>query len=114
MVDYASSPQASWSLTDENLAMLIDRLDYWLITEYSKWTTDPDDPEVKQARAKRKREGTKPPPIPVITPVAMRPQEEHERAIENAKALRKLFDPTPDLEPDSVEDTISALDKLLG
>lgn len=62
-----------WSDQDENLAMLVDRLDYWLNSEYRSWITDPDDPEVVRERARRKREGIKPPADPVIFPVAHRP-----------------------------------------
>lgn len=62
-----------WSDQDENLAMLVDRLDYWLNSEYRSWITDPDDPEVKRERERRKREGIKPPADPVIFPVAHRP-----------------------------------------
>lgn len=58
----------------ENLAMLLDRDDYWLNSEYSQWITDPDDPEVKAAREERKRSGTKPPPLPILAPVALRPK----------------------------------------
>jgi len=55
--------------------MLLDRDDYWLNSEYAQWTTDPDDPEVKRAREERKRSGVKPPPTPVIAPVALRPKD---------------------------------------
>lgn len=54
--------------------MLVDRLDYWLTSEYTSWITDPDDPEVKRRRAEQKRAGVKPPPQPMITPVAHRPK----------------------------------------
>lgn len=53
--------------------MLVDRLDYWLNSEYTSWITDPEDPDVKRRRAEQKRAGVKPPPQPVITPVAKRP-----------------------------------------
>lgn len=63
-----------WSYADENLAMFLDRFDYFLRSEYASWITDPDDPEVKAERALRKRQGIKPPPQPLIPPVAWRPQ----------------------------------------
>lgn len=44
-------------------------MSYWLNSEYAKWIVDPDDPEVK---AQRKRK-VKPPPFPLIAPVAHRP-----------------------------------------
>jgi hypothetical protein len=59
----------------ENLAMLVDRDDYWLNSEYSQWVTNPDDPEVKAERARRLKEGIKPPPTPLLRPVAHRPTE---------------------------------------
>lgn len=64
-----------WPDHSENLAMLVDRLDYWLNSEYTSWVTDPDDPEVKRRRAEQKRAGIKPPPQPMITPVAHRPRQ---------------------------------------
>lgn len=53
--------------------MLIDRFDYYLRSEYTSWTTDPNDPEVRAERALRKKRGIKPPPQPLIPPVAWRP-----------------------------------------
>ncbi|MBX4168041.1 hypothetical protein K3M35_05090 [Rhodococcus sp. DMU2021] len=53
--------------------MLLDRDDYWLNSEYAQWTTDPNDPEVKRAREERKN--VKPPPHPIIAPVALRPKD---------------------------------------
>ena len=44
-----------WGYTDENIASLID-------------------PEVKKAHEQRKRSGAKPPPKPIIYPIAQRPQ----------------------------------------
>ncbi|MBM4495406.1 hypothetical protein GS426_02680 [Rhodococcus hoagii] len=48
-----------WSYEAENLAMFLDRFDYFLRSEYASWITDPDDPEVKAERALRKRQGIK-------------------------------------------------------
>ncbi|MCD2153475.1 hypothetical protein LQL77_07095 [Rhodococcus cerastii] len=56
----------------ENLAMLLDRDDFYLNSEYSQWVTDPNDPQVKAERARRLKYGIKPPPVPVLRPVAMR------------------------------------------
>ncbi|RVW03008.1 hypothetical protein [Rhodococcus xishaensis] len=66
----------------ENLAMLVDRDDYWLGSEYRQWTTDPDDPEVKAARARWKASGRKPPPHPLLAPVALRPPQTHAKLVE--------------------------------
>ncbi|MCJ0906226.1 hypothetical protein [Rhodococcus sp. ARC_M6] len=60
----------------ENIAMLVDRDDYWLNSEYANWVSDPDDKaaeaERKRERERRKREGIKPPPTPVLPPVGKR------------------------------------------
>lgn len=101
-----------WSYTDENLAMLIDRLDYWLGSEYAQWTTDPDDQEVKRARAERKRSGKKPPPVPILTPVAKRPPEQAKAARELAEQMRDYYENPPVTKPG--ESKIAALDRALG
>ncbi|MCK8671008.1 hypothetical protein M1M07_07735 [Rhodococcus sp. HM1] len=59
----------------ENLAMLVDRENYWLNSEYSSWVTDPDDPAVKAERARRKKQGIRPAPVPILPPVALRPPD---------------------------------------
>lgn len=89
----ADGLEDTWSDQDENLAMLVDRLDYWLNSEYRSWVTDPDDPEVKRERARRKREGIKPPADPVIFPVAHRPPQVH------AELMRKLLEANKKKEP---------------
>lgn len=62
-----------WTSTDENIARLVDRDDYYLRSMYSQWTHDPDDKEAARERAERKRRGVKPPPEPLVAPVAVRP-----------------------------------------
>jgi len=52
--------------------MLVDRDDFGLNFEYSGAITDPDDPEVTAERAKLKRAGIKPPPQPLLRPIAQR------------------------------------------
>jgi hypothetical protein len=64
---------ADWSLIATNLADLVDLMSYWLRSEYTKWTTDPDDPEVKKMLERRKKAGQRPPPVPLVEPVAARP-----------------------------------------
>lgn len=64
---------ADWSLLASNVADLVDLMTFWLTAEYVKWTTDPDDPEVKAEQKRRKAAGIKPPPIPLVQPVAHRP-----------------------------------------
>lgn len=60
-----------------NTARLVDLMQMWLDHEYSSWIADPD--EVEAERRKRKRSGYKPPPVPLIEPVAARPTEVHEQ-----------------------------------
>lgn len=81
-----------WTMTDENIARLVDRDDYYLNAKYGQWTTDPDDPEVKAEQAKQKLNKQKPPPNPILTPVAMRPTEITNQIIEtNIKIAEKYF-----------------------
>lgn len=88
--------------------MLVDRDDYWLNAEYRQWVTDPDDPEVKRAREERKRRKVKPPPSPILPPVALRPEgmasirrSEYERA---AAAAAPPPDPQPEQQPMTVRE----------
>lgn len=82
LLDDAAEQDARAADLAENLAMLVDREHYWLTSEYASWTTDPDDAEVKAARAQRKRDGIKPPPRPLLTPVACRAPEATARLLE--------------------------------
>lgn len=79
---------ADWSQDATNTADLLDLATYWLRSEYAKWTADPDDKKAKQERARRKREGIKPPPFPIIEPVAARPPS---LAAEYRKAYEQLL-----------------------
>lgn len=109
-----SEDAAPWTHTDENLAMLIDRLDYWLLSEYGQWTYDPDDPENKLARAERKKSGMKPPPVPILTPVAQRPPRQAAAARELAERMREQYRTPPEAQTQPGESNIDALDRLLG
>lgn len=75
-----------WASTDENIARLVDREDYWLNSEYTSWVQDPDDDEIKAERLRRKRLGIKPPPAPILYPVAERPTDLHITLLEEAVA----------------------------
>ncbi|WP_052056365.1 hypothetical protein [Rhodococcoides fascians] len=74
MLDHVLEWFDQQAMDSENLAMLVDRKDYWLNSEYRTWVTDPDDPEVIAERERRKREKVKPPPTPLLVPVAQRPE----------------------------------------
>lgn len=75
LADLVLGLEDTWTRTDENIARLVDRDDYYLRSMYQQWIADPDDPEAQRERARRKRLGIKPPPHPLIAPVAMRPDE---------------------------------------
>lgn len=62
-----------WNHLAANMADLVDLMTYWLQSEYAKWTYDPEDPDNKRAEAERRRRRIKPPPIPLVRPVAHRP-----------------------------------------
>ncbi|MFC9786430.1 hypothetical protein [Rhodococcus sp. NPDC127528] len=95
LLDDATEQDARAARDSENLAMLVDRHDYWLNSEYSTWTTDPDDPEVKAERARRKRAGLKPPPRPLLIPVACRTPEAVTRLLEQHIAdIARSVNPT--------------------
>src|SRR5690606_8061967 len=57
----------------ENLAMIVDRLNFEMTFDYVGAVTDPDDPEVKRDRALRAKHGIGAPPLPIVAPVAQRP-----------------------------------------
>jgi hypothetical protein len=114
MVEHALGEQeeTAWTYTDENLAMLIDRLDYWLSSEYVGWVTDPNDPEEKRKSEERKRSGVKPPPVPIIPPVAKRPPDVAREVVRFNQALRDHYS-TPDVVKPGESDK-DALDRILG
>lgn len=113
MIEHLLDTDLEWSHTDENLAMLIDRLDFWLSTEYTGWITDPEDPEVKRARAERKRSGIKPSPVPLIPPVAKRPPQAAQAAQDRLAILKTLTTPDSPVQQPG-ESKIAALDRHLG
>ncbi|MGF7124029.1 hypothetical protein [Rhodococcus sp. BE178] len=86
-----------WSFEAENMAMFLDRFDFFLRSEYASWITDPDDPEVKAERALRKKRGIKPPQQPLIPPVAWRPGP-------IADLRRELYEAAVELHTPSVPD----------
>lgn len=65
---------AEWGHHEENTARLLDHLNHQVEHQWTDRTTDPDDPEVIEARKQAKREGRKPPTEPPVRPVAMRPE----------------------------------------
>lgn len=76
---------ADWSKLAENVARLVDLVEFWLSSEYAKWTADED--EIKASRRNRR----KPPPHPLIAPVAQRPPSVHHRLTEQYEAMASEF-----------------------
>lgn len=95
---------ADWSKLAENVARLVDLTEYWLRSEYAKWTADED--EIKAARRNRR----KPPPFPLVPPVAERPPSIQERLDAQYEAISSEFN--VDRSPRLVSD--EEFDHLLG
>jgi hypothetical protein len=81
--------QADWGYLAENVARLVDTMQAWLNYEYSNWTADPD--EVEALRRKHKKAGVKPPPFPLIQPVAARPPSLRDRAVSDYIELASQY-----------------------
>lgn len=73
--DLPVDDDAAWTIRDQNIAMLVDRIDFLVNLEYADKTTDPNDPEVKRRLERNRRNKVKPAPFPIYRPVAARPQE---------------------------------------
>jgi len=69
-----------WGFHEENTAQLLDVLSTRLDWTWTDRTTDPEDQEVKAALAKQKDQ--KPPPTPIIRPVAWRPRAVAEQRVQ--------------------------------
>lgn len=81
--------QADWGYLAENVAKLVDVMNFWITHEYAHWTADPD--EVEERRQKQKRAGIKPPPFPLIQPVAARPPSLRELMVDQYMELASGF-----------------------
>jgi hypothetical protein len=75
-----------------NMAHLVDLMQMWLDHEYAGWVADPD--ELEKERRRRKRAGIKPPPVPLIEPVAARPAEVHQQLAEVHQQQLVMFGQT--------------------
>lgn len=72
LLDDSATRDAQSARDSENLAMLVDRLNFGLNLDYVEAVTDPEDPQVKRDRLERKKRGIKPPPLPLLAPIAQR------------------------------------------
>ncbi|MEU7787658.1 hypothetical protein [Amycolatopsis sp. NPDC049159] len=73
LYDLLSGGLSHWGPHEENTALLLEHQAYALELTWSDRITDPDDPKLKRERAQAKKAGIKPPPHPLIPPVAHRP-----------------------------------------
>jgi hypothetical protein len=73
LYDLLSDGLSHWGPHEENTALLLEAQHYALELIWADRTTDPDDPKLKRERVQAKRAGIKPPPHPLIPPVAHRP-----------------------------------------
>jgi hypothetical protein len=88
--------QWDWGHLAANVAQLVDLMSYWLHNEYAQWTADPD--EVKR-RPKRK-----PPPIPLIPPVAHRPPSVAEQYLTEFAELAETVGVNLDEQPETARE----------
>jgi hypothetical protein len=90
LYDHLSDGLTHWGPHEENTALLLEATAYELELAWSDRITDPDDPKVKRDRLLAKRAGIKPPPHPLIPPVAHRPDSLAERRLrEYIEALER-------------------------
>lgn len=101
---------AAWGPHEENTARLLDLTEHEVQTAWTDRITDPEDPEVMRERAEAKRKNHKPPPTPLILPVALRPEKiAEQRFMEYVEAAAKLV-------PQRVKESVSSseFDAALG
>lgn len=77
-----AGPWGNWDAHKENTARLLEIEAYKLELAWIDRTTDPNDREVKRERLEAERAGIKPPPHPMIPPIAMRPAEISEERLQ--------------------------------
>ncbi|WP_432845972.1 hypothetical protein ACQPXB_35865 [Amycolatopsis sp. CA-161197] len=81
LYDLLSDGLSHWGPHEENTALLLEAQSYALELSWVDRITDPDDPAVKRERAQAKRAGIKPPPHPLIPPIAHRPDSVAEQRL---------------------------------
>ena len=81
-----------WGPHEENTARLLEAQAYALDFAWADRTIDPDDPEVKAERARMRKR--KPPPHPIVPPVARRPAKfAEQRAAEYMAEIQRYAPP---------------------
>lgn len=63
-----------WNHLAANVAHLVDLMSYQVHADYVQAITDPEDPQIRAEQERRNRQGIKPPPVPLVPPVAIRPE----------------------------------------
>lgn len=90
-----SGAWADWDAHKENTARLLEIETYKLELAWIDRTLDPNDKDVKRDRLAAERAGIKPPPHPMVPPVAMRPHAIGEQRLqEYLDAIAKFSMPT--------------------
>jgi len=98
LVNLVLQLDSEWGPHEENTALLLETLTAQLDWNWADRTIDPDDPEVQAER--RKQKIVKPPPHPILRPVAFRPRKETEERIQAYVAeLVKYAAPNQDVDP---------------
>ena len=112
LYDLLSDGLGHWGPHEENTALLLEAQAYALDLAWVDRTTDPEDPAVKRDRAQAKRAGIKPPPHPLIPPVAHRPDSLAERRLQEYLDAVAKYRAGP--EPEVKHLTSSEFDRELG
>lgn len=98
LVNLVLQLDSGWGLHEENTALLLETITAQLDWGWADRTIDPDDPEVQAEQKKRK--GHKPPPHPILRPVALRPAKEaDERFKSYVDELEKYLVPVKPVDP---------------
>ncbi|NEW40778.1 hypothetical protein GV794_01905 [Nocardia cyriacigeorgica] len=100
LIEDADARDAQAARDSENLAMLVDRTDFLNNFGYVSGITDPEDPDIKRERAERLKHGIKPPPMPILAPVAQRAPEISAELIERYREAQKPYQ-LPEKKPES-------------
>lgn len=100
-----------WDAHKENTARLLEIESYKLELAWIDRITDPDDREVRRERLEAERAGIKPPPHPMVPPIAMRPAGIGEERLQEYLDAVSAFGPPP-REPRLVD--MDEFDRVMG
>lgn len=102
-MDLVAYVDGLWSDADENAALLLEFQAHAATVEWQRLTVDPDDPEVKAAREAAEAAGLKPPPVPLVVPMAHRPWRQHLRRTEKFATDIEAYSPAADAAEEAAE-----------